>query len=178
MKINIRSRNQAFQGRRRVSFVGATVIVLAGLVISSLLMPVRAAAALGGDVNSVEADRQQLRGARTVQAVDAKYSVHVITTPYGTVVREYVAPDGTVFGVAWRGPFLPNFQQILGDNYQKFVQAAQEARSGAVRHSRNAPLSVTRPDFVMRSGGHMRAYAGRAYLPGLVPQGVDPKDIK
>ncbi len=119
-----------------------------------LLTPARASAALGGDVTSVQADWQQMKAARStaVQAVDSKYTVHVITTSYGTVVREYVSPDGKVFGVAWRGPFLPNFQQLLGDSYSEFVQGAQQARSGAVRRSRNAPLTVAQPNFVMHSG--------------------------
>ena len=168
MKIDIGSRSWAY------------MVLLVGIVLSSLFLPLRAAAALGGGVTSVEADRQQMRATKStaVQAVDSKYTVHVITTPYGTVVREYVSPDGKVFGVAWRGPFLPNFQQLLGDSYAEFVQGAQQARSGAVRHSRNAPLTVAQPDFVMHSGGHMRAYVGSAYLPGMVPAGVDPKDIR
>ena len=99
--------------------------------------------------------------------------MHEITTPYGTVVREYVSPDGKVFGVAWRGPFLPNFQQLLGDSYGTFAQAAQEARSAQPRRSRNAPLTVEQPDLVMHSAGHMRAYVGHAYIPGMIPQGVD-----
>ncbi len=168
MKIENGSRTQAF------------VALLAGVVLLLLLTPARASAALGGDVTSVEADRQQMKATRStaVQAVDSKYTVHVITTPYGTVVREYVSPDGKVFGVAWRGPFLPNFQQLLGDSYAEFAQGAQQARSGAVRRSRNAPLTVAQPDFVMHSGGHMRAYVGSAYLPGMIPSGVDPKDIR
>ena len=54
--------------------------------------------------------------------------MHEITTPSGTVVREYVSPDGKVFGVAWRGAFLPDFQQILGSYYGEFAKDAQAAR--------------------------------------------------
>jgi hypothetical protein len=166
MKIDIRSRNQATH-----------MVLLAGLILSSLLLPLRARAALGGDVTSVEADRQQMKATRTVRT-QGNYSVHEITTPYGTVVREYVSPDGKVFGVAWRGPFLPNFQQILGDNYGKFAQAAQNVRSAQPRRSRNAPLTVEQQDLVMHSGGHTRAYVGHAYVPGMIPQGVDATDIR
>ena len=135
------------------------MVLLAGLVLSSLLLPLRAAAALGGDVTSVEADRQQMKAQRAVQAKQ-NYSVHEITTPYGTVVREYVSPDGKVFGVAWRGPFLPNFQQLLGDSYAKFAQAAQDARSAQPRRSRNAPLTVEQPDLVMHSGATRAPMSG------------------
>jgi hypothetical protein len=153
MKIDIRSRSQAFRG--------TGLVLLAGLVFSSLLLPLHAAAALGGDVTSVEADQQQMNAKRAVRPNDTKYTVHELTTPYGTTVREYVSPDGKVFGVAWRGPFLPDFQQLLGDSYGTFAQAAQDARNAQPRRSRNAPLAVALPDLVMHSMGHTRAYVGR-----------------
>ena len=120
MKIENRSRTQAF------------VALLAGVVLLLLLTPARASAALGGDVTSVQADRQQMKATRStaVQAVDSKYTVHEITTPYGTMVREYVSPDGKVFGVAWRGPFLPNFQQLLGDSYASLSRARSRPEAG------------------------------------------------
>jgi hypothetical protein len=167
MKIDIWSRSQA-----------TTHLVLwAGLVCLSLALPFRASAELGGNVTSVATDQQQMKAKRAVR-VNEKYSVHEITTPYGTVVREYVSPDGKVFGVAWRGPFLPNFQQILGAYYRQFAQAAQDARNALPRRSRNAPLAVEQPDLVMHSGGHTRAYVGQAYVPGMIPQGVDAKEIQ
>lgn len=167
MKVDIRSRSQA----------ATRMVLLAGLVFASLFLPSRAAAALGGDVASVQADQQQMKAKREVQAAE-KYSVHVITTPYGTVVREYVAPDGMVFGVAWRGPFLPSLSQILGTYYGKFSQAAQQARDAQPRRSRSAPLTVEQPDLVMYSGGHTRAFAGHAYVPGMIPQGVEAQEIR
>jgi hypothetical protein len=166
MKTDIQNRSRA-----------AHMLLLTGLVLSSLLLPLRAVAALGRDVSSVEADRQQMSATRTVEARQ-NYSVHVITTPYGTVVREYVSPDGKVFGVTWRGPFPPNFQQILNDSYAKFAQAAQQARTAHPRRARNAPLSVDQPDLVVHSAGHMRAYFGHAYIPGMIPPGVDAQEIR
>ncbi len=167
MKVVIRSRSQAAMQWALVT----------GLFFASLMLPPFASAALGGNVTSVEADQQQMKAKRAVQT-NAQYSVHEITTPYGTVVREYVSSAGTVFGVAWRGPFLPNFQQILGDYYGKFAQAAQTARDTQPRRSRNVPLTVGQPDLVMFSGGHMRAYAGHAYVPGMIPQGVESQEIR
>lgn len=161
--------------RRRIP--AAHMVLLAGLFFSSLFLPVRASATLGGDVTSIEADQQQMKAKRAVQA-NAKYSVHEITTPYGTVVREYVSPQGKVFGVAWRGAFLPNFQQLLGDSYGKFVQGAQDARAAQPRRLRTPSFAVDQPDFVMHSMGHTHAYAGRAYLPEMIPQGVDANEIR
>lgn len=165
MKVKFRRRSQVMR------------MVLAGLCFSSLFLPIRASASLGGDVTSVEADQQQMNAKRAVKT-SGKYSVHEITTSYGTVVREYVSPDGKVFGLAWRGPFLPNFQQILGAYYGKFVQGAQDARTAQPRRSRNATLTVEQPELVVHSAGHTRAYAGHAYVPGMIPQGVDTQEIR
>jgi len=154
----------------------ARVVLAIGLVFSSLLLPVCASATLGGDVSSVESDQQQMKAKRAVQT-SGKYSVHEISTSYGSVVREYVSPDGRVFGVAWRGPFLPNFQQILGSYYVRFAQGAQDAKAKTM-HSRRAPLTIEQPDLVMFSGGHMRSYIGHAYVPGIVPKGIDAKEIR
>ncbi len=167
MKVDIRSRSQA----------ATHMVLLAGLVFASLFLPSRASAALGGDVTSVEADQQQMKAKRAVQT-NAKYSVHEITTPYGTVVREYVSANGTVFGVAWRGPFLPNLQQLLGSYYGEFAQAAQDAKNAQPRRSRNLPVTVQHPDLILHSGGHMRAFVGHAYVPGSIPQGVDAQEIR
>jgi hypothetical protein len=168
MKINMAMRSQA----------AMRWALLAALGLPSLLLPLGAAAALGGDMNTVTADQQQLRATRTVRTNDAKYAVHEITTSYGTVVREYVSPDGKVFGVAWRGPFLPDFQQIFGAYYQQFAQGAEASTNAGPRRSHNAPLTVQQPELVVHSAGHARAYSGFAYVPGLVPPGVDTKEIR
>ncbi len=167
MRVDIRSRSQS----------AMLTVLMAGLLFTSLFLPSRASAALGGNVDSVQADQARMKAARAVQS-HANYSVQEITTPYGTVVREYVSPSGTVFGVAWRGPFLPNLQQLLGTYYGEFAQAAQQARQTEPRRSRNAPLTVQQPDLVMFSGGHTRAYAGHAYVPGMIPPGVDAQEIR
>jgi hypothetical protein len=167
MKVKFRHRSQVTR-----------TVLLAGLCFSSLLLPFRASASLGGDVTSVEADQQQMNAKRAVQA-NAKYSVHEIKTPYGTVVREYVSPDGKVFGVAWRGPFRPNLEQLLGVYYYgKFAQAAQTAREAQPRRIRSPSFTVEQPDLVVHSVGHTRAYAGHAYVPGMIPQGVDTQEIR
>jgi hypothetical protein len=38
-------------------------------------------------------------------------------------------------------------------------------------------LRVALPGLIVESGGHLRAYAGRAYLPALVPAGVPAADL-
>ena len=79
---------------------------------------------------------------------------------------------GQVFAVAWHGPFMPDLKQVLGAHFDTFVETA-----GTQRHSRGNVL-VSKPEVVIHSGGHMRAFSGLAYLPGQVPQGVRLEDIR
>ncbi len=130
-------------------------------------------ATLGREANSVQEDQVHLKAAlRAAHSVDASYSVHELTLPTGTVVREYVSPVGKVFGVAWQGPWLPNFRQILGDYFDPIMQAPRNQRQG------RGPLVVRQPNVVFQSGGHMRSFFGRAYVPDLVPQGVSPDVVR
>ena len=83
-------------------------------VVCSLVVAVTVAApafaALGGDATSVQADLVKMKGAlRTTSS--AAFTVHEITTSYGTVVREYLSPGDKVFAVSWRGPVIPDLRQ-------------------------------------------------------------------
>jgi len=128
-------------------------------------------AALGGDTASVLTDRDQTHGTLHISAA-ATYSVHEIATPSGTTVREYLTSTGKVFGLAWRGPFMPNLQQFLGSYYAQYVQAASAPHLGH-RH-----MNVELPGLIVHSGGRMRAFYGTAWAPALIPQGVSTDDIK
>ena len=134
----------------------------------------RANASLGGDLTSVHDDQAKMQGSlRTTQA-DA-YTVHEIKAATGTVVREYVSTSGKVFAVAWQGPWPPDMRQILAgyfEQYQQAVQAQASARAG------RRPLLIEQPGFVVQSGGHMRSFAGRAYIPEMLPQGVGKEEIR
>ena len=147
---------------------------LLGAVLLTLGLALPASAALGGDLSSVEADRAQMKAMVKITETEG-YTVHEMKTGIGTVVREYVSPEGRVFGVAWQGPFIPNMQQLLGTYFQQFSAAAKAAQ--ASYHGRR-PLSIQEPGLVVQSSGHMRAYWGRAYDPGLVPQGIKPEEIR
>jgi hypothetical protein len=128
-------------------------------------------AALGGDTASVLADRDQTQGTLQISAATG-YSVHEITTSLGTKVREYVTPDGKVFGIGWRGPFMPDLHRLLGAYYAQYQQAASAPHLG------HRQVNVELPEVVVHSGGRMRAFAGRAWAPDLIPQNVSTDDIK
>jgi Protein of unknown function (DUF2844) len=139
-----------------------------------LLISIPAFAGLGEDVSSVQADQAHMQGAlRTTQT--QSYTVHEIQAPTGTVVREYVSSSGKVFGVAWQGPWPPDMRQILGNYFEAYRQAAQ-AQVNA--HGGRRPLVIKQPGLVVRSGGHMRWFAGQAYLPTMLPQGVSAEAIR
>ena len=132
-----------------------------------------ARAALGGDVTSVEADRAHLKATSLEVRPAGAYEVHAIQAPGGTVINEYVSSAGKVFAVAWHGPFIPEMQQILGSYFQQYSAAL-----GAKRPYGRRPLNIQQPGLVVETGGHMRAYVGRAYLPEMLPPGLKADEIK
>jgi Protein of unknown function (DUF2844) len=137
-------------------------------------LPVVAFAALGGDESSVQADQAQMHASlRTTH--NAAYTLHELQAADGHVVREYVSPSGSVFGLAWQGPSKPDLQQLLGTHFDEYMQAAQAALAKRRGHG---PLVVNLPGMVVVSGGHMRAFSGRAYLPQMLPQGVNADAIQ
>jgi len=132
-----------------------------------------ALAALGGDVTSVEADQAHMKASLDVRQ-GGGYEVRALRAPGGTVVSEYVSPAGRVFAVAWHGPFYPEMQQILGSYFQQY-SAALEARKKVYGHHL---LNLEQPGLVVQSGGRMRAYVGRAYIPEMLPAGLKAEEIK
>ncbi|MGE5650209.1 MAG: DUF2844 domain-containing protein, partial [Bacillota bacterium] len=122
-------------------------------------------AALGGTVESVQADKSAMHAKAQVLPGAGSYSVHEIQLPSTTVVREYVSTEGRVFAIAWEGPSLPDIRQLLGGYFDRFAGAMGKRR--AQRHA-----VVSQPDLVIQSHGRMGAFSGRAYLPQALPQGV------
>ncbi len=140
----------------------------------ALGLPFPAFAALGASLDSVQNDQVRLQ-ARIRITVAGSYTIHEMTAPTGTVVREYVSPTGRVFGVTWQGPFIPEMQQLLGAYFEQYSRAAKRQQE---RYVGRIPLDIHEPGLVVQTAGHMRAYAGRAYDPGLLPAGVTDHDIR
>ena len=144
------------------------------LLSASLLGALPAFAGLGEESTSIDADQAHVQGARRITQA-ANYTVHEIKAPTGTIVREYVSASGQVFGVAWQGPWPPDMRQILANYFETFRQAA-EAQTNS--HAGRRPLVINHPELVMHSGGHMRSFAGHAYVPAMLPQGVTAETIQ
>src|SRR5215813_2819985 len=131
-----------------------------------LLAAASAFATLGEDVASVRSDQARLNAQGRV-AVGPAYSVHELTSSSGTIVREFVLPGGTVFGLWWQGPFTPDLRQLLGTHFEEYVQASQSVQGHVARM-----VHVEIGDLVVESAGHMRFSIGRAYLRSKTPSGV------
>lgn len=127
-------------------------------------------AALGGDISSIQADQAHMRAQRRV-IQNAAYSVHEMQTDSTTVVREFVSPEGKVFGISWQGPTRPDLQQMLGNYYSEFAASRPTRRM-------HGPVTIRTQNLVIQSGGHMRALTGRAFVPAMVPADVRLEDIK
>ncbi len=143
-----------------------------------LLLPLSASAVLGDTAASVLNDQTRIKG--TLRSVDLRtYVMHEISSSNGSVVREFVSPQGVVFGVAWEGQFVPDLQQLLGPYYQQAQQVQQTQKDQAIPQRRGrAPVVIETPGLVVYETGHTRSFHGQAFIPQLVPQGVQASDIR
>ena len=145
-----------------------------GVAIALLVLPASVSATLGRDASSVDADRVRMQGALIRIARDDAYTVHEMQSSSGTAVREYVSSTGTVFAVAWQGPWLPDLRQLLGPYFDDYQQALQAPGKRKAR----GPLTIELPDLTVQITGHPRAFAGRAFVPRLVPLRVQAEAIR
>lgn len=127
--------------------------------------------ALGVPLSAASADGSVALEARSLRAgaPAAGLSSTTVRTLAGVTVHEYAGADGVVFALAWSGPTVPDLQQLYGSYFPGYA-AARGARASA---GYRAPVRVRSAQLVAHAWGHMRDYAGSAYVPALVPPGVD-----
>lgn len=111
--------------------------------------------------------------ANAASSAAAVYTVNQSTLDSGTVVREYMDASNIVFAVSWKGPTLPDLRTLLGDKFT--VMTGNAAKRPKAGHSQ---LAVDQSDVVIVSNGHMRAYAGKAWIPSALPAGFDTSTIE
>lgn len=151
------------------------------MLLLSLLQGALAWAALGSAPsdfgNSATQTRQAARSLAASTAATtasaAVYTVNQSTLDSGTVVREYMDANNVVFAVSWKGPTLPDLRTLLGDKFT--VMTGNAAKRPKAGHSQ---LAVDQSDVVIVSNGHMRAYAGQAWIPSALPAGFDTSTIE
>lgn len=66
---------------------------------------------------------------------------------------------------------MPNLRQLLGRYAGHYINAANTPHAG------RRAIVIQSDQFVLRSDGHMRSFAGSAYVPALLPQGITANDI-
>ena len=143
-----------------------------GAMLAAALIPGVALATLGEPESSVQSDIEQLQASIKASTERTGFRVHEIQMPAGTSVREFVSLDGKVFAVAWNGPYMPNLRQVLGRYFASYVSGAK------LNQTDHRHVQIQQPDLVVQARGHMRAYSGRAYLPGALPGGFNLGDLQ
>ena len=128
-------------------------------------------AALGDLEASVSSDSAKLKASPRVESRPS-FTIHEMQTPAGTVVREFVAASGVVFAVSWRGPLKPDLTLLLGRYFGAYASAP---RSPGATRSR---LMIDQPDLIVHAGGRVRAFAGIALVPQLLPANVTEEDLR
>jgi hypothetical protein len=129
-------------------------------------------AALGDTAASIESDRIALRGSAVARTAHVGFTVHELRVG-SSLVREYVSPAGLVFAVAWNGLTHPDLSTLLGSYHAEYADARRNVRAqGSRRHQ-----TLETDNVVVETWGHMRSLQGRAYVPALVPPGVDVHDL-
>jgi hypothetical protein len=159
-----------FLARHRLPATVAAIVI-------ALQFSVPAMASLGGNAGSIQADTARMNANVTRTEGDA-YETHQLQSPTGTVVNEYLSPSGAVFAVTWQGPFMPDMQQLLGSYFQQYTAALSSQTSSPARQYGRHPLDIRQPGLVVQTGGHMRSYWGRVYVPALTPEGVSAEQLQ
>ncbi|MBN3803138.1 DUF2844 domain-containing protein [Paraburkholderia sp. Ac-20336] len=122
-------------------------------------------AELGGAMPAQAASRTILNGALRVRTM---------TDAGNTTLNEYATSTGQIVAYTWQGPTMPDLHALLG-------QYAGSYQAGAAAASANGNLHasrIARPDVIVESGGPMRSYVGRAWLPAALPAGVTADDLQ
>ena len=153
--------------RRWGSWPGLTLAAIA-----LYLLPHSALAGLGEPAASLTTDAVKLQATLGSRASSAHYVVQAMQTPLGTTIREYVSNSGTVFAVAWNGPFRPDMAVLLGPFLDRYANAARTS------DSTRAQLRIQQPDLIVQASGGGRYFAGLAYAPQLLPAGVSRGELR
>ncbi|WP_363320326.1 DUF2844 domain-containing protein [Ferrovum sp.] len=150
------------------------VRVLRSLGVLGFMVSLKGWAALGGSDQQVPQEGFPLTSYAPAHAASATppggIRQQTVETLQHVVVTEY-SSHGTVFALTWSGPTLPDASVFLGSYFPQYQQSLQKRplRPGAYR----APIALHTPALVVHASGHMGAYQGSAYVPALLPAGLD-----
>ncbi|HEY4350384.1 MAG TPA: DUF2844 domain-containing protein [Paraburkholderia sp.] len=139
---------------------------------AAMLMAPPACAQLGG---TMPASPHAGSAAVANHLADASIRIRAWTDEGGTKIHEYATGDGLIFAYTWEGPTMPNLEGLLGRYSVSY--RAKAAELAGTRGSLHASR-IVQPDVIVDSGGQMRSYVGRAWLPAAIPPGISPADLQ
>lgn len=151
----------------------STIFLSLGLLTVSMDGSRPACATLGEGADSIAKDCKALKAVKRATTSRANYTIEEVTSD-ATAVREFLTPSGVVFAIAWNGLVQPDLTALLGTYAGEYDTAKQQLPR---RHGQKR-TQVKADRVVVETWGHMRNLQGRAYLPALVPEGVDLHEIK
>jgi hypothetical protein len=146
----------------------------------AIVIATSAAFAFGATIQSSGDARAELGGsmpAAQFNDASAQSTVRIrsIVDSGGTTINEYATRDGLIFAYTWQGPTMPDLARLLGPYAEPYraKAATQLGEFGHLHASR-----VEQGDVIVESGGQMRSYVGRAWLPAAIPGGFSPADLR
>lgn len=136
------------------------------------LSPMFAFATLGEPIDSAAKNLSSAKVSQKVSSLE-KYSVHQYEKN-GNTVREYASENGVVFAVGWNGISKPDLNALFGSYYSEYV----EGLNAVPKQYGVKTVSMKTSKMVVRRGGRMRDQKGFAYVPSLVPEGVNVEELQ
>jgi hypothetical protein len=144
------------------------------LAAAALFFAGAAQAVLGGAEDSVQADQIRFKGVAH-ESRTWPMATHELRLDDGSSIKQYVNGAGQVFAVSWRTRLKPDLAALLGTPFAAYAASpAAPSGIGAAKHQQ----SVRRPDLVLHRSGRPHAFAGLAYVPSLVPAGIDADALR
>jgi hypothetical protein len=147
---------------------GALPLALACVLAASLFASPDAHAELGGTMPNEAA----ASGTAPQPLLNGALRMRTLTDAGTTTINEYATSTGQIIAYTWAGPTMPDLTALLGKHADSYRTGAMSAADGNLHASR-----IVRPDVIVESGGPMRGYAGRAWMPAALPPGVTADDL-
>ncbi len=157
----------SFAARLQGGVLSHCVKTILSALLVLVLVSVPAWAGLGQPEASVTSDQLHMKSEHRVQDFQA-YKVHELANAEGAVVREYVSPEGTVFGITWHGRSMPDMNQLLGNYVNNFETATRDQTHILPRRG----ITIKTNDFVYTNFCRLGVCTGSAYAPKLLPSSV------
>ncbi len=145
------------------------VLTLAALALEGLCAAAPAQAALGKSISSVWADGRVIEATHVLNLPGPLVSETTVLTSFGVKAREFSGPTGSVFAIAWSTHGVPYLEDLYAGyfpGYLAWIHAHPQPANIAA-------LSVRTADLRAHAMGHMGDWSGSAYVPALIPPGVD-----